>query len=328
MSSPRKLAINKTVLFVTTSVEQGLLFVANEVIETILYSCMARAQALHPVPICHFLFESTHAHFIMAVDKPEDIKGFMGRFKTEAAHALNRLLGRKKRTIWCEGYDSPVVLTPQDVIEKIKYTYTNPAKDGLNDCIEEYPNVSSWQMYRTNQLERECHWVHRPTIPKLAKRKLSPDEAHRLAKTLKNASPELHTLTISPNYWMECFGITEPKEQQQLNEQIVAYVAESEAEFKAERDKQHRPAMGRHRLMHQAIDTDYTPDRHGRKMWCICSDIPFRIVFISMVKELIAQAVEALARWRIGDLVPFPPGLYPPSLPRLAEPLRSSVLGW
>ena len=45
--------------------------------------------------------------------------GFMERFKCETAHAVNRLLGRRQVTVWCKGYDSPVILTLDDLVEKL-----------------------------------------------------------------------------------------------------------------------------------------------------------------------------------------------------------------
>ncbi|MBX7143689.1 MAG: transposase [Oligoflexia bacterium] len=101
-----------SVLFVTFSVEQGLLLLSNPLCEALIKSCLARAQFLYPVEICHFLVEATHIHMVLVVKNPDDVCRFVGYFKTESAHTLNGLLGREKRTVWCEGYDSPVILSP------------------------------------------------------------------------------------------------------------------------------------------------------------------------------------------------------------------------
>ncbi len=146
MSHIRKVVPHNAVYFVTTSVEEGLMLTPNPLINLIITSCMARANILHPVKICHFIVQATHIHFILVVHNPDDLKGFMERFKTESAHAMNRLLGRKKRTFWCEGYDSPVILDPLKVVEKIAYIYSNPSRDGLLDTIEHHSSVgvNSW----------------------------------------------------------------------------------------------------------------------------------------------------------------------------------------
>ncbi len=100
-----------SVLFVTVAVEEGLLLLSNPLCLAIIRSCLAAAQKLYPVRICHLLVEATHVRLIVVVRNPDDVPAFLGHFKTESAHALNTNLGRRKRTVWCAGYDSPTVLT-------------------------------------------------------------------------------------------------------------------------------------------------------------------------------------------------------------------------
>jgi hypothetical protein len=61
--------------------------------------------------ICHLLVEATHLHIIKVVHNPDDIQKFMRHFKTDSADFLNKILGRKRRTVWQNGYDSPRVLS-------------------------------------------------------------------------------------------------------------------------------------------------------------------------------------------------------------------------
>ncbi len=44
----------------------------------------------------------------------------MERFKCETGHAVNRLLGRRQVTVWCQGYDSPAILALDDLVEKME----------------------------------------------------------------------------------------------------------------------------------------------------------------------------------------------------------------
>jgi hypothetical protein len=47
-----------------------------------------------------------------------------------------------------------------------------------------------------------------------------------------------------------------------------------------------------------------------------------RIRFIQFLKSLFAEARSIRERWKVGDYsLPYPLGLYPPSMPKLAEPL-------
>ncbi|NLF26146.1 MAG: hypothetical protein GX589_10900 [Deltaproteobacteria bacterium] len=319
----RKVIIHKTVLFVTTSVEEGLMFPANSVVKAILKSAIARAQNLHPVVVSHFLFEATHAHFVLVVDNPDDVKGFIERFKTESAHAVNRLLGRKKRTVWCRGYDSPVLLTVEDVLEKIVYLYINPAKDNLEESIKEYPGLSSWEMFSKGRHTHKWAWVHRPGIPCLSGKTLSAEGYNQLAgEMIAGAWGKRQEFRVEPDAWMKCFEIEDSDERARLNKLIVEQVKAREDSYRKRRIKQGKGVIGRNRLVAQGLDIRYRPEREGRQTWCICCDKQRRKEFIDWVKRLIEQAYDVYVRWRVGDYtLPYPLGLYAPSLPKLAEPV-------
>jgi REP element-mobilizing transposase RayT len=324
MPRPRKIHVHNMVLLISISVEQGLLLLPNKLCETLIQSALARAQALHPLTVCHFIIEGTHVHLLAVVSNPDDVKGFVERFKTESAHAINRLLGRKKRTIWCEGYDSPTVLTASEVMRYLVYLYTNPAKDNLEDTINRYPGLSSWEMFVNNQHEQEWAWIHRPAFSGISDRALSPKNYSALAGELLAQAKEKHTFRIDPNAWMKCFGINSKEDQDRLNAELKMRILAQEARYHEQRQRDGKTVIGREKLLGQRFDTSYTPERHGRRMWCLSDEKEPRINFITWVKDLIKQAREVYRRWQRGDSsVPFPLGLYPPSMPKVAEPLTA-----
>ena len=316
MPRPAKLIFNNTALFITTSVEEGFMFPTNPLIESILLSCLARAQQLHPVEVSHFVVEATHVHFIARVGNPDDIKGFMERFKTESAHAINRLLGRKKRTIWCAGYDSPVLLTVDTAIDKIAYTYLNPSNDNLAESIGDYAGFSSWKAFLEGSTKFKAKLIARTDIQPL---KVMDERSYQsAADSLAKDKPDIE-FTISPNAWMKCFGITAEEDIAKINERIKQRVRDEEKKSQAQRLAAGRTVMGKSYLLNQRIGAAYTPNRDGKRMYCISSDIELRKQFISWVKRLIAEAKEVLAQWRLGNIIPYPLGLYPPSFPKLAS---------
>lgn len=326
MGSPRKVFINNFVVFVTMSVESGILLPPNYLINVLLESALARAQALFPVRVCHYLFEATHAHFMLVVDNPNDIPGFIGRFKTESAHFVNRLLGRKKRTIWCEGYDSPVLLGEEDIIEKIRYIYINPSKDGLEDSIEKYPGLSSWDMFNSGHYQKVCPWIHRSDLKRLRRNPKTIREFRELRDELVKNANEAHVLQIEPNAWMDCYNIEEQGIKENINQEIKQYIKEAEVEIKRTRLIEGKTVIGKNKLMLQNIDLTYEPNRSGRRSWCICKDRIMKSKFMQFVRDLIEEGKEVLKRWREGDFRPsYPEGLFPPSMPKLAE-LWPSVL--
>lgn len=314
---------HRSVLFVTLSVEEGLYLLANPLCNFIIQSCLARAQALYNVTVCHAIAEGSHLHLILVVNNPDDLYQFIGYFKGETAHRFNRLLGRTKRTIWCEGYDSPVILTPLRALIAIAYLYSNPAKDNLEDSIDNYPAFSTWKMFRKNKLQFHSKWFYRDSYQPL------PPDAHNLrgyskaTERLLSKNSERHTFHLNPNAWMDAFGITSPEEQQKLNSRLIERIRLLEARARKVRASLKKRVMGRDNLIRQPIDTLYRPkSRRGKRTWCITEVRAKRIEFINFLKKLREEGKKVRKRWMLQDYsVPYPLGLYPPSMPKVAEPL-------
>ena len=118
MPRNRKYFPHGQVVFISTRTECGLPLVPNALINFCIWGILARAQSIHKVRICHFVFMSNHFHLLMVIEDPQAIPGFMCSVKTETAHMINKLLGRRQRTVWQDGYDSPLLLDAETVIEK------------------------------------------------------------------------------------------------------------------------------------------------------------------------------------------------------------------
>jgi REP element-mobilizing transposase RayT len=313
---------NGSVLFVTYRVEEGKLLLANPLCEALIKSCLARALALYPVKICSFVIEATHIHLVLVVINPTDVSNFVRHFKTETAHALNRLLGREKRTVWCEGFDSPVVLTPTRTMIALAYIYSNPAKDSLEDSIDKYPGLSSWQMFTENDLRKRWKHLRRPAFKKL------PPEAHNLAgytteaQSVLATSKESHDFILEPNAWMEAFGIVDKEKQEKINNRIIERVRTLETRHRKKRAESGRKVMGAVRLRNEPLQISGLPKRKGIRTKCLSEKKRLRIDFLLFFKKLIKKARDVRERWKVGDYsIPYPLGLYPPSQPKLAEPL-------
>lgn len=311
-----------SVLFCTFSLEEGLLLLANPLCQAIVKSCLARACKLYPVRICHILVEATHIHLILVVINPDHVEAFFRHFKTDSAHMINRLLGRKKRTLWCEGYDSPIVLTPKRALIAIAYLYSNPAKDNLETSIDRYPGFSSWKMFQSGNFTRQWKRLRRPQFTAVTKDANNQRGLTKLAENILAASDEVQTFTLEPNAWMEAFGFHSPEQQQKINENLIARIRLLEARAQKKRTREKKRVLGRERLLTQVFDTSYRPQRIGRRMWCLSEKRSVRVAFIRFFKELMQKARAVRERWKLGDVtVPYPPGLYPPSMPKLANSL-------
>jgi REP element-mobilizing transposase RayT len=316
MPSPPRILLPDYPVFITSRVEEGLPFVATALMRLIIESILARGQSLFDVAICHLLLMGNHLHLLMLVRDPDRVAAFMNYFKTETGHAINRLLGRRKRTVWVDGYDGVPVLTVEDVIKQIAYIYTNPQKAGLVERIEEYPGFSTWGMYQSGNTSFSVPWVHRNAIP----RRLLTTGGDALLTKLKDSEVPAHTFTLQPNAWMKLFGIEDTEEISQINGMILEQVRENENELIRERLVARQRCLGAERLKSQPINKPFSPKKFGRRMWCVCRNMPLRVRFIKYIKELLTKAKEVASLWRHGDTsVPYPLGLFPPRFPRLAN---------
>lgn len=304
------------VVEITIRVEQGLLMPANALVMLIIEAAIARAQQLHPLIICHYLVEPTHIHFLILVKNPEDVPGFTERFKTESAHYINSMLGRVKRTVWCEGYFCAPILTPSSVRKKIAYIYSNPAKDGLEDSINLYPGLSSWSAYRSGRHKKLLPRINRTIIPYMPESSYPQHRYRTERKKIKKLAQENQYLTLTPDAWMKPFGIPE-QDRQKENEKVLRLILQSEEKFRQTRKG---PVIGALALKTAHLETEYLPKKHGKRVWCISDNTELRIRYIEWAKEVKQKARAVYERWKIGDFtVPFPPGVFPPTRPLLAN---------
>ncbi len=282
----------------------------------IIKSVLARAQTQFNVVVCGVAFMANHFHLLLVSQDPETTVRFVDCVKTELAHAVNKLLGRRKRTVWCSDYDAEPIITRSCAIAKFVYLYTNPQAANLVDTIDEYPGFSTWEMFLEEEHKFTAPWIRRFFVTELPKKAISEQDDLALCQQLRDKSTDSHEFTLSPFAWLKCFRIPEG-EIPQIKEEIIRGVRAEEAKLRAERKF---PCLGAEKLRRQPIDLKYTPKKYGRKQWCISDDKDLRIAFINWVKAERAKARETYRRWRKGDRsAEYPPGMFPPSFPKLAN---------
>lgn len=315
MPSPPRILVPEYPVLITTRVEEGLPFACRQVIELIIWSTLAKAQTIYGVKLCHFIFMANHVHLVLTVQCPDSIAAFMNYLKTETGHAINKLRGRRNRTVWVDGYDAVPILTLDDTIEKIAYIYTNPQKANLVEKIEHYPGVSSWEMYTKNELSKEVPRITRPSIHPSCTVQSLTDES--LEKTTQ--------FTLSPDAWMSLFGVQKDSISN-VNIRIHKRIRALEAEHSETRQRQNKKVLGAKRLELQPIDVPYSPSKFSRRMWCICKDLELRKSFINSLKALIDSARHVYNLWKKGHTKErYPAGMFPPRFPRLVNRVIASA---
>ncbi len=285
MPRNRKCIIHNSLVEVCFRTEEGLPFVATPYMRVIMTSVLAAAQNMFPVTICHGVLMPNHVHLLLVVKDPEDFKDFICYVKRESAHGINRLLGRKKHTVWCDRYDSPPILDYISAIKRIIYLYTNPQKANLVERIEDYPNLSTWSAFVSGGTELTVGRVARASIPTIPNRALSFKEQDNLAEILKEEAFAEQSLIIEPDAWMRCFPVLDDKSPKDINELIFRVIRKHEKRHSRKRLNDGVKVLGVQALRSQNIRKVYFPKKHGLKMICLSSIKALRVAFIKWFKE-------------------------------------------
>ncbi len=319
MPENRKYFVNKTVLFITARTEEGLPLIPSYPLNLIIWGILGRARQKFSIRVCYFIFMANHLHMIVVVENPEHVSAFIGYVKCEIAHAVNRLLNRRRKTVWAEGYDSPVVLTYESVIRYIEYIFTNPLRANLVNYLHEYPGVSSWKMFTSGNFERKCYHVARDEILPLPEAAISITKQKQLEKYYTEiASPVMFEL--EPFAWLDCFPGASETDVETIKSRIVSQVNERALEYITLRKSEKKSVLGPTALRYQSMLKEYTPKKFSTKMICIscCKDL--RRSFISHYRALCDRARKVFEAWKIGDLTEgIPPGLLAPRVPVLVS---------
>lgn len=326
MPENRKYYPHNAVVFVTSRTEEGLPLVASLFLNFIVWGILARARSMFEVRICHFLFMFNHFHMLLVVDNPEHVPEFIGYVKGEIAHAVNSLLGRRQKTIWQDGYDSPIMLTAADVLKYINYIYLNPARANLEERIDDYPGVSSWQMFINGRHKAKLRRLVRPAITPLPFPALSINEQRRLVGSYEKLPGIEAEFILEPDAWMECFPEVRGRSCESMKKQIIETVRMKERELSEKRKREEKTVIGATALRRQSMLKEYRPTKFSRRMICLCSVKELRLSFIGYFKALADIARKAYESWKQGDLSKrMPAGLFAPRVPNLmsALPLRT-----
>ena len=311
MPAPRKIFVKQSVILVTSRTEEDLPFIPIRSINHIIRSVLAAANVKYPVRIVGFNFEANHFHIVLLVQEPGDVPLFVGYVKQETAHRINRLLGRRGKTVWAERYDSPVILDSYTALEKISYTLCNPIKDDLCKSLDEYPGVSSWVMFRDETFEYRCKAIPRDKVPSLKDPERAWKEDDAVADAFEALDTEELTLEISPYEWKSVFSDTKDLSDEEIRGMMMEAINKEIAAIGERREREKKTVFpSAESLRRQSMLKCHRPKKHGKRMLCLAVEKATRIPFIAYVKKLIEKAAESA-----DPSVTYPPGLYRPGAP-------------
>jgi REP element-mobilizing transposase RayT len=318
-----------SVHFVTFRTEEGLPFVQVRFINMLMLSALARAKQQYPVQLIAVVVQANHVHMLIRVLDPAEASAFIGYFKTETSNCLNRLLNRRQRTVWAKRFDSPMVLDFEKALELFSYTLLNPVKDGLVDSMTEYPGVSSYQALIHGQNELVVKSIPRSAVKKLADPTRPLQEDRSLSQYFASGEFADIKLQFEPEALRLAYAETRDLSVEQFREKLIESLQAMEAELR--REQIGRRPLGACSLISASMLTRHEPPISGRRMICVSSIPESRRIFIPGYRHLDHQCAEVFNQWKQGNIsVPFPPGMFAPGMPRLANilPLTASGRVW
>ena len=313
MPSPSKIFITGTLLELSARVEEGLPFIPNKLMKTLLENVLARAQTMYPVTIVSYIFLGNHFHILIVVKNPEHVSDFIEYLKRETAYCINKLLGRRKHTVWSDGYDNPVILDPETAMRRLKYIYLNPVAAGLIKEGKSWP-LSSASTFSglLDSSEITVKRIPRNKIPKLPVRNMTIKEIDKVCSSLQYVGDETYTLRVEPGAWLKCYVGTRDRDPRELNELVLLEI--NNEEISTEKNREGLvPLLSE--LQVQNIRKPYTPKKFGKRMLCFGKDKNIRVKYIGWVKDLYKQLPRYLKKTKdeILDIrIGYPPGFFAP----------------
>lgn len=309
-----KLFIHNVPVEICTSVQRGLPFVHAIYLEILLKGILAAAQSLFPVTICHLVVMANHIHILIVVKNPEDVPRFMNYFKSETAHALNRLMGTTGQSFWLSGYDSPMILSAEKFLERMEYLYLNPVEASIVASASKYKGISTYDELLNGNSLKNYKKVSRSEVGELPYGKLSEEFQIEIAQAFLDGKGLTNELKIEPWAWLQCYDESKEWSPVKVKERFLLQLEESEKRIARE----NRQLVGNNCL--EDIRVPYHSKRSGKKMICL-SDCPEqRSNLISKFKQLTKLARMSYQQRREGirDASP-PPGFFLPGGALLAN---------
>ncbi len=226
----------------TARVRKGLPFVCRITVEKIIIGIIARGQSLYPVKICAYVFMGNHYHMILTGQSCH-ISPFMNYIQGNIAQSLQRFIpDYYEGFVWESRFKEQILITPEDVINKMAYIYLNPVRARLVEKASEYPGISSYHHFINNKESFLTKWIPVSAIRALPEHYKKKQDYQILKSLLKDCSYE--ELTIVPFAWFQSFKNKLSKED--IKKKLIAHVAQEELKYKTR-------GLGVNALRHQRL---------------------------------------------------------------------------
>jgi REP element-mobilizing transposase RayT len=320
MSGQRRLFRFNKVYHITNRTGEGLPFVPNKFMELLIGGLLARTQEKYPGIIVNaVVFMGNHYHMIVTINTdPATLSTFMGYFQGELSGIIHRLTGVSNKRLWATKFKASELLTPEAVMRKLNYIYSNPVASNLVESINDWEGFSSWHELNGGDA-RNYRWISDSLIEtRLPKDAFNDKSIATLVESISNIGGGARVFQCDPFFWKRCFKEYRNKSDTELREELLVKIKETEQEFREKRETNGFPIMGAERLRYQCIYKRYKPKKFGTTPTCesTCQETAkqFRSVY-STFKEQCTKVYESWKKGRFELLLP-PGAFYPPLKPR------------
>ena len=309
---------NKLCLHVTNRLVEGLPLISARWMNFLLKGLIARAQDHYGVQVVAFLWMANHYHLIVC-GRADKISPFKNYLHGELAKYLKRLMpGKYQSKVWAGRGNEQHLKTAEDVINKIVYLYTNPARANLVASITQYPGVSSWELFRTGSCAFEGSWVPpralRPVTGRFSAKRDLVQLKELFAASARSGSR--HTFTLKPFIWKRCFPESSSRSNDSIRAEILARIEDEEKKCAAARGQ--KQVLGAGELRTSPIDKPFKSKERSRTPFVQCHNPTLRKHYIADFKSFAAACRKTWQHWTKGIYSAlFPAGAYRPGCPIL-----------
>jgi hypothetical protein len=252
---------------------------------------------------------ANHFHLLLIPIDPDNIPLFVKYVKQELAHAVNRLRGRRRKTVWVARYDSPRIISYKKAIKYFSYIHLQPVAAGICQKDENYKGASSAPVRRLEKVEKSYHRRYRPSIEEEDKE-------------------TVHTLVIEPLAWVK--ELAPEKTIEEVLREIDACMEEKREELIREKAKHGKgfhaepiKVEDEQGIKKEEWGDSYVPSKHGIKMRVIGDNDDRRIRYICYLLRQEARCKTLYEEWKGGESVfgRWPEGFFMPAPPRRVRAL-------
>jgi hypothetical protein len=302
MSRPLRFVPSRSLVLVTQRTFQGrLLLRPSPELNDLFLGLLGKSQEDHGLVIHACVALSNHFHLLVSPRDAHQLADFMAVFTSRLAKEVGRLHGWEG-PVFPERYRAHVVSDEEAAqVERLRYILSHGCKEGLVARPEEWPGVHCAGAL-ANARPLSGSWIDRSAWCEARRRHAPPD---------LNAFRHRVEVHLSPlPCWVE---LSAERYQARISEMLV----EIAAAYAEARRRSGATVMGTGRVLRQNPHEPVPPPEPRRSPLLLAVSPEARQAFLSAYRGFVLAFRAAAQQLKEGVLsVQFPPGSFPPSLPR------------